>query len=57
MHRQRLWLGLNRILEEGVIEIQSYLHELFFIEIDVLMLLNILCQSNGYVFFVQSKHF
>ncbi len=57
MHRQGLWLGLNRILEKRVVEIQSYLRELLFIEIDVLMLLKILCQSNGYVFFVQSEHF
>jgi hypothetical protein len=56
MHSKWLLLVLQRILEEGVVEIQSYLCEMLFIKIDVLMLLNILGQSDGNVLSVEPKH-
>jgi hypothetical protein len=56
MHGKWLLLVLHRILEEGVVEIQSYLCEMLFIKIDVLMLLNILAKCDGNILSVEPKH-
>jgi hypothetical protein len=56
MHGKWLLLVLQRVLEEGVVEIQSYLCEMLFIKIDVLMLLNILAKRDGNILSVEPKH-
>jgi hypothetical protein len=56
MHSKWLLLVLHSVLKEGVVEIQSYLCEMLFIKIDVLMLLNILGQRDGNILSVEPKH-